>query len=86
MADGLKTVLGKYTFPVIQKHVKEILRVEEQEIAEAMKWIWERMKLVVEPSSAVTLAAIFRYPEYFQGKKVGIIISGGNVDLGKLPF
>lgn len=86
MADGLKTVLGNYTFPVIRKHVKEILRVEEQEIAEAMKWIWERMKLVVEPSSAVTLAAIFRYPEYFRGKKVGIIISGGNVDLGKLPF
>ncbi len=86
IADGLKTVLGSYTFPVIQKHVQTIIRVEETEIIRAMHLIWERMKIVVEPSSAVTLAAVLKAPERFKGKRTGLIISGGNVDLAHLPF
>ena len=86
IADGLKTVLGDRTFPIIQKYVTDIIRVSEDEIVSAMKLIWERMKIIVEPSSAVALAAVLREPDRFQGKKVGIVISGGNVDLGNLPF
>lgn len=86
IADGLKTMLGDKNFPIILKFVSEIIRVEEQEIIAAMKLIWERMKIVVEPSSSVPLAAVLREKDKFKGKKVGIIISGGNVDLQKLPF
>lgn len=86
IADGLRTVLGSYTFPVIYRHVKSIIRVEEQEIIGAMRIIWERMKIIVEPSSAVALAAILREPSKFKSARVGIIISGGNVDLSNLPF
>jgi len=86
IADGLKTVLGDKTFPIIRKYVHDIIRVTEEEIVEAMKLIWERMKIIVEPSSAVALAAVLREPDRFHAKKVGIIISGGNVDLGNLPF
>lgn len=86
IADGLKTVLGSYTFPVIQKYIRTIVRVDEAEIIQAMHLIWERMKIVVEPSSAVALASVFKDPERFNGKRVGIVISGGNVDLTKLPF
>lgn len=86
VADGLKTILGDQTLPLILNFVDRIIRVEEQEIIRAMKLIWERMKIVVEPSSAVALAAILREPEIFKDAKVGIIISGGNVDLSNLPF
>lgn len=86
IADGLKTVLGDKTFPLIRKYVDDIIRVTEDEIIQAMKLIWERMKIIVEPSSAVALAAVLRESDRFQGKKVGIVISGGNVDLGNLPF
>ncbi|MEJ2584208.1 MAG: pyridoxal-phosphate dependent enzyme [Robiginitalea sp.] len=86
IADGLKTVLGSYTFPVLQAYVKTIIRVSEEEIVQAMRLVWERMKIVIEPSSAVALAAIFRDRERFAGRKTGIVISGGNVDLEKLPF
>ncbi len=86
IADGLKTQLGDITFPIIQRHVESILRVTEQQIIEAMRLIWERMKIIVEPSSAVALAAIVRQQEDFHGKKVGVILSGGNVDLQQLPF
>lgn len=86
IADGLRTHLGHHNFPIIQKYVKEIIRVEEDEIIQAMKLIWERMKIVIEPSCAVPLAAVLRDKEKFAGKKVGIILSGGNVDLTKLPF
>ncbi|MEK6153831.1 pyridoxal-phosphate dependent enzyme [Flavobacteriaceae bacterium 3-367] len=86
IADGLKTQLGDKNFPIIQQHVDRIIRVTEEEIITAMQFIWERMKLVVEPSSAVALAALLREKTRFQDKKVGIIISGGNVDLGQLPF
>ncbi len=86
IADGLKTSLGDINFPVIQKHVKSIIRVEEEEIIFAMKWIWERMKVVVEASSAVAVAAVLKEKELFRDKKTGIILSGGNVELEKLPF
>lgn len=86
IADGLKTVLGDKTFPIIRQYVDDIIRVEEDEIIAAMKLIWERMKLVVEPSSTVALAALIREKNAYQGKEIGIIISGGNVDLRNLPF
>lgn len=86
IADGLKTNLGDKNFPIIQDKVSEIIRVEEEEIIAAMKLIWERMKIVVEPSAAVAFAAVLREKEKFHGKTVGIIISGGNVDLSNLPF
>lgn len=86
IADGLRTHLGNINFPIIQKHVDSIIRVTEDEIIEAMKLIWERMKIIVEPSSAVAFAALLKDKEKFRNKKVGIILSGGNVDLTDLPF
>ena len=86
LADGLKTVLGQHTFPVLQQYVNTIIRVEESEIVRAMRLVWERMKIVIEPSSAVAVAAVLREPATFAGKRVGILVSGGNVDLGNLPF
>ncbi len=86
IADGLKTQLGDINFPIIQKHVSEIIRVEEQEIISAMRLIWERMKIIIEPSCAVPFAALLREKDRFQYKKVGIILSGGNVDIENLPF
>ncbi|WP_310991355.1 pyridoxal-phosphate dependent enzyme [Aequorivita marina] len=86
VADGLKTFLGDINFPIIKELVSEIIRVEESEIIMAMKLIWERMKIIVEPSSAVALAALLRKKKDFKNKKVGIILSGGNVDLNNLPF
>ena len=86
IADGLKTVLGDKNFPIIRKYVSAIIRVTEDEIISAMHLIWERMKIIVEPSSAVALAAIIREKEMFNSQKTGIIISGGNVDLEQLPF
>jgi len=86
IADGLKTELGDINFPIIQKYVDRIIRVTEEEIISAMRLLWERMKIVVEPSSAVALAALIKESHLFRNKNVGIIISGGNVDLHKLPF
>lgn len=86
VADGLRTQLGQNNFPIIQKHVKGIIRVSEDEIIEAMRFIWERMKIVIEPSSAVTFAAVLKNKYVFKDKKIGVIISGGNVDLNNLPF
>lgn len=86
LADGLKTTLGEKTFPIIRQHVEQIIRVEESEIVEAMQLIWERMKIVVEPSGAVPFAAVLREKEKFRKKKIGVILSGGNVDLANLPF
>lgn len=86
IADGLLTSLGSITYPIIKELVSDILTVEEETIIRAMKLIWERMKIVVEPSSAVPLAAILENPSRFRGKKTGIILSGGNVDLNKLPW
>lgn len=86
IADGLKTQLGDRNFPIIQQHVEEIIRVKEAEIVTAMRILWERLKIVCEPSSAVAFAAVLDQKEKFKGKKTGIIISGGNVDLAHLPF
>jgi threonine dehydratase len=86
IADGLLTTLGEKTFDIIKREVKDVLTVSDQEIIEAMKLLWERMKIVVEPSGAVPFAAVRKNPDIFQGKKVGVILSGGNVDLSKLPF
>ena len=86
IADGLKTVLGDKTFPIIKKYVHDIIRVNEDEIVIAMRLIWERLKIIVEPSSAVALAALIREKENYHDQQIGIIISGGNVDLNQLPF
>lgn len=86
IADGLKTQLGDKNFPIIKEHIERITLVSEDEIIAAMRLVWERMKIVIEPSSAVAFAAFIKEKEQFQGQKVGIIISGGNVDLKSLPF
>lgn len=86
IADGLRTFLGNENFPIIKELVSEIIRVEEQEIVNTMKDVWERMKIIIEPSSAVALAAVIREKDKFRNKKVGVIFSGGNVDLRNLPF
>lgn len=86
VADGLRTSLGDITFAIIQQHVNRIITVSEDEIIQAMRHIWERMKIVAEPSCAVPFAALLKEKGQFAGKKVGIIITGGNVDLTKLPF
>ncbi len=86
IADGLKTSLGDITFNIIKHHVEKIIRVNEEEIIEAMRLIWERMKIIIEPSSAVALAAVLKSKSEFTNKKVGVILSGGNVDVLNLPF
>jgi threonine dehydratase len=86
IADGLLTSLGNLTFPVIQKRVEKVLLANEESIVTAMRFIWERTKLIIEPSSAVTIAALWDIAPDLRGKNIGIIISGGNVDLTKLPW
>lgn len=86
IADGLLTTLGERNFEIIKREVEEIITVSDKEIIEAMKLLWERMKIIVEPSGAVPFAAILQKKEQFQGEKVGVILSGGNVNLSKLPF
>jgi threonine dehydratase len=86
IADGLMTSLSERTLAIIRQHVSEILTVSDDEIAAAMRLVWERMKIIIEPSSAVPLAAILKHKDQFAGQKIGVIITGGNVDLGKLPF
>lgn len=81
IADGLKTSLGEYTFPIILQHINEILTVSEEEIIEAMKIMMQRLKIIVEPSSAVAFAAILKNRELFKNQTVGLIISGGNADI-----
>jgi threonine dehydratase len=86
IADGLLTSLGLLNFPIIQQHVEAIWTVDDQQIAAAMRLVWERMKIIIEPSSAVCLAAVLAHPAEVKGRHVGIIISGGNVDLDHLPW
>lgn len=86
VADGLRTSLSELTFSCIQKHVDEIVTVSEKEIIEAMRFIWERMKIIIEPSCAVPVAAVFNGQVDLQGRKAGIIITGGNIDLDHLPW
>ena len=86
ICDGLRAQIGTITFPIIQSYVEEVITLTEEEIIESMKMIWERMKIVVEPSCSITLAAVLKSRDRFAGKKVGLIISGGNVDLERLPW
>jgi threonine dehydratase len=86
IADGLLTSLSELTFSIIRRNMDDIFTVKEESIVSSMRLIWERMKIIIEPSSATVLAAISENPGFFRGKKVGLIISGGNVDLNKLPF
>lgn len=86
IADGLRTNLSDKTFKIISQHVQEIFLVDEEEIISAMRIIWERMKIIIEPSCAVPFAAILKHRETFHGQKIGIILTGGNVDLNNLPF
>jgi len=86
IADGLKTQLGDKNFPIILNEVHSIIRITESEIIESMRIIWERLKIICEPSCSLPLAAVLKNKEFFKDKKVGIIISGGNVDLNNLPF
>ena len=86
ICDGLRAQIGSITFPIIQEKVDRIITMSEQEIIESMELIWERMKIIVEPSSTITLGAVLKEKELFKGKRVGLILSGGNVDLGTLPF
>ena len=86
VADGLLTSLGTLTFPIIRERVEQIVTVSEQGIVDSMKFIWERAKIVVEPSAAVAVAVLWEKKIDLSGLKVGVILSGGNVDLGKLPW
>ena len=86
IADGLRTSLGDLTFPIIQRYVRDIVLVSEEAIVEAMRCLWERMKILVEPSGAVPLGAILSRRLDVKGRRVGIIVSGGNVDLDRLPW
>lgn len=86
VADGLKVPLKERTWHFVSNHVTDILLASEQEIIDAMYLTWQRMKIVIEPSCAVPLATILKNPEVFRGKRVGVIITGGNVDLNSLPW
>jgi len=86
IADGLRTNLGEKNFQITLKQVNAIYTVEEGEIVQAMRLIWERMKIIIEPSCAVPLAALLKHKQLFAGQKIGLILTGGNVDLDRLPF
>lgn len=86
IADGLLTSLGTLTFPIIQQRVDQIVTVSEQGIADSMKFVWERVKIVIEPSAAVAIGVLWERKIDLSGLKVGVILSGGNVDLEKLPW
>jgi threonine dehydratase len=86
IADGLRTWVGALTFPLIQRLVCDVVTVSEEGIVTAMRHVWERMKLVIEPSAAVPLAAVLEGRLEVQGRRVGVIFSGGNVDLDRLPW
>jgi threonine dehydratase len=86
VADGLLTSLSDLTFAIIEKNVDKIFTAKEESIIECMLLVWERMKIIIEPSSATVLAVVRENPDFFRGRKIGLIISGGNVDFRKLPF
>lgn len=86
IADGLKVPLKDLTWHFVNSHVTDILTATEEDILNAMKLIWKRMKIVMEPSSAVPLATILKNRELFAGQRIGVIITGGNVDLDRLPW
>ena len=86
VADGLRTSLGDLTFAIIQHHVAQIVTVSEDAIITAMRYVWERMKIIIEPSSAVPIAALLDNRLDVSGKRIGVMLTGGNVDLGRLPW
>lgn len=86
IADGLLTSVGARNFAIIQREIETIFTVSDEEIIAAMRIIWERLKIVIEPSCAVPFAAILQQKGHFTGRKVGVILTGGNIDLDKLPF
>lgn len=86
VADGLRTSLSALTFGILREHLREIVTLEDSVTIAAMRWVMERMKIVVEPSSAVAVAAVLARPERVAGCNVGVILSGANVDLGRLPW
>jgi len=86
VADGLKVPLKENTWHFVSHHVSDIQTASEEEIIAAMKLTWQRMKIVIEPSCAVPLAVILKNPDVYRGKRVGVIITGGNVDMDKLPW
>ena len=86
ICDGLRAQIGTITFPIIRDKVNGIIPISEEDIISTMQMIWERMKIIVEPSCALTLATIIANKEKFQGQKVVLIITGGNVDLVDLPW
>ena len=86
ICDGLRAQIGTITFPIIKDKVEDILTITEEEIIHSMRLIWETMKIVVEPSCSITLAAVIKNKNLFKRKKIGLILSGGNVDLSNLPW
>lgn len=86
VADGLRTSLGELTFAIIRSHVAEIVTVSEEAIVAAMRYVWERMKIIIEPSSAVPIAALLDGRLDVSGQRVGVVLTGGNVDLARLPW
>lgn len=86
VADGLAAAIGTLTFPVISKNVDDFIVVSDELIIEAMKLIWTRMKIIVEPAAAAALAAVLKNPDRFHGKNTALIMTGGNVDLNNLPW
>jgi threonine dehydratase len=86
IADGLRAALSERTFTILRRHVRDIITVSEAEIVAALRLVWERMKLVIEPSSAVPLAAVLQRKELFSGRRVGLVLTGGNVDLETLVW
>jgi threonine dehydratase len=86
IADGLLTTLSERTFAILNDRLDDIFRVKEESIIKCMRLVWERMKIIIEPSSAVSLAVIYENPGLFSKRKTGVILSGGNVDLENLPF
>ena len=86
ICDGLRTLIGEINFSIIREHGVEVLPVDDDETIAAMRLIWQRMKIIVEPSSATVLAAVIKYRRRFAGKRIGLILSGGNVDLDALPW
>lgn len=86
ICDGLLTTVGMRNFDIIRSKVDRVLLASDQQVIDAMALIWTRLKMVVEPSSAITLAVVLRNPELFAGRRIGLVLTGGNVDLADLPF
>jgi threonine dehydratase len=86
ICDGLRGGIGPINFELLRKHAITVLTVADSDTVAAMRLIWERLKLIVEPSAAIALAAVLRHRDVFVGRRVGVILSGGNVDLDALPW